>query len=145
MFNHIYKDPCVIKIHQETPLYWERIDFLKPLLDKGYTVKSLQTVENLLMSIVKYPNHQTGQTININKATDIYSHNKKSHTRMVFISTATIWLKKLTYIPKSLTKTTNQIWVLHYCKKYALKIGKQFPAVLQKQVSPHTIRHTTAT
>lgn len=30
-------------------------------------------------------------------------------------------------------------------KKYAMKIGKQFPAVLQKRVSPHTIRHTTAT
>lgn len=26
-----------------------------------------------------------------------------------------------------------------------MKIGKQFPAVLQKRVSPHTIRHTTAT
>ena len=30
-------------------------------------------------------------------------------------------------------------------KRYAIEIGKQFPAVLQKRVSPHTIRHTTAT
>lgn len=30
-------------------------------------------------------------------------------------------------------------------KRYAMEIGKQFPAVLQKRVSPHTIRHTTAT
>lgn len=132
MFNHIYKDPCTIKTHQEAPLYWERIDYLKPLLDKGYTIKSLQTIENLLMNIIKYLNLQTCQTINIhniNKAADIYAHNKKNHTRMVFISTATIWLKKLNrleLLPEERIPIFNRLfkirdWLLQQTMKPLLK------------------------
>ncbi|MFV8375930.1 tyrosine-type recombinase/integrase [Flavobacterium sp. GSP11] len=132
MFNHIYKDPCTIKIHKEAPLYKERVEYLKPLLDKGYKVKSLQTIENLLMSIVKNLKLQTNQTVtihNINNAADIYSHNKKNHRRIAFISTATIWLRKLNrleLIPEERIPIFNKLfknrsWLLQQTTKPLLK------------------------
>lgn len=142
VFNHIFKDPCTIKIHEEAPLYKERVDYLKPLLDKGYTVKSLQTIENLLMKIVQYLNLQTGQPItihDINKAADLYSHNKKNHTRIGFISAATIWLKKLNLleliqeerIPIFNMLFKNRSWLLQQTMKPLLK---ERAAYLQLQV-----------
>ncbi|MDO3425191.1 tyrosine-type recombinase/integrase [Chryseobacterium sp. APV1] len=142
MFNRIFKDPCTIKIHEEAPLYKERVDYLKPLLDKGYTVKSLQTIENLLLKIVQYLNLQTGQPItihDINKAADLYSHNKKNHTRIGFISTATIWLKKLNLlelaqeeqIPIFNMLLKNRSWLLQQTMKPLLK---ERAAYLQLQV-----------
>jgi len=84
------------------------------------------------MKIVRYLNLQTDQPItihDINKAADLYSYNKKNHTRIGFISTATIWLKKLNLleltqeerIPIFNMLFKNRSWLLQQTMKPLLK------------------------
>lgn len=153
MFTQFVKSKKALERYRSGPFAQERHEYLTHLDQRGYGKARLVGINILLLAFARHlqigaPRRVT--KVEVSKAADIWMKERRQRSsrpltaamaRIDFISVASNWLRFLGWLDEPMTRFGVHAMV----ERLIPSAANQVPSLRQKRVSPHTIRHTTAT